>query len=159
MGIFSFVFQSSVTAIREQEFIINCPYPIYEGVAQNVTISDVYVTYIIDHDEDINGNATTNDQDKVGTEFECTVTGGLFGVSTATREYGVTLFNTINYGYTGYLTDAITQFFQKAQANVVKLYLIYDAPAQVTNLSWWTYINYVLTAFIGFGIFMMVRRG
>lgn len=157
MGLFSFVFQSSVNAIADQEFLINCPYPIYEGVAEDVTITNVYVTYTIQHDKDINGNVTTNDQSKVGTEFECTVTSGLYGVTTSTREYGATLFNTINYGYTGYLSDAITQFFAKAQAQIIKLYLIYDAPAQVTQLEWWSYVNYVLTAFIGLGIFMMVR--
>lgn len=157
MGVFSFVFQSSVEEIRHQEFLINCPYPMYEGVAQNVAITDVYVTYTIAHDKDINGNATSIDRDKVGTEFECTVTDGLFGVSTATRQYGATLFDVINYGYTGYLSDAITQFFQKAQAQVIKLYLIYDAPAQVTNLAWWSYVNYILTAFIGLGIFMVAR--
>src|SRR5688572_25870164 len=99
MGIFSFVFQSSVDAIADQEFLINCPYPLYEGVAEDVTIENVYVTYTIAHDRDINGNATSIDRDKVGTEFECTVTNGLYGVSAGTRQYGATLFDTINYGY------------------------------------------------------------
>lgn len=159
IGSFSFVFQSSVSTIRHQEYLINCPYPIYEGIAENVNINDVHVTYTIAHNRDINGNTTTVDKDKVGTEFECTVTNGLFGVSTATRQYGATLFDSINYGYTGYLSDAITQFFQKVQAQSIKIYLLYDAPAQVTQLQWWTYINYILTAFVGLGLFMLARSG
>ncbi len=116
LGIVGNTGQSSILNIQDQLFLINCPDPIFEGVATNVTISGFAVFYTITHDRDINGNFTSNDQDKVGTEFDCTVTNHLFGVSTSTREYGATLFSVINYGWFGYVADWLSHTLEKASS-------------------------------------------
>jgi len=151
-----FIFQSSIDAIEGQQFIINCPYPIYEGVIANVgdlAVDGVFVKYNVTHNRDINGNTTTNDQDKVGTRFECDSN----GVSAGTREYGKTLFDFIPYGWLGYTADSITAFFSSVQARVVLLFIYFDAPAQVSGLSFFTFINVFLLGLVSLGGFMVAR--
>jgi len=119
LGIASNTGQSSILNIQDQLFIINCPYPIYEGVATDVDISGFTVIYNVTHDRDINGNFTSNDQDKVRTEFDCTVTNHLFGVSVSTRQYGATAFSAIPYGWVGYVADWLSHTLQNAGATFI----------------------------------------
>lgn len=127
LGILSIVFlmilaivsntsQSALVEIEDEIYLMNCPLPIYEGVATNVAISGFAVLYDIEHNKDINGNTTTNDAEKVGTEFDCNADGGLFGVSTTIRQYGVTLFDFIPYGFVGFLSDWFSHTFENGGA-------------------------------------------
>ena len=116
LGTVSNTGQTSIRNIQGQLFIANCPSPIFEGRADNVDISGFAVTYNVTHGVDIDGNPTANDQDKIGTNFECTMTNGLFEVSTATRQYGATLFSVIPYGWVGYISDWLSLQLSKMQA-------------------------------------------
>lgn len=116
LGIISNTGQSSIKNIQSQLFIANCPNPIFEGVATDVDISGFAVVYNVTHNKDINGNPTTNDQDKVGTKFECTTPNNLFQVTTTTRQYGATLFSAIPYGWVGYIADWLSLQLSKMQA-------------------------------------------
>ena len=116
LGIVSNTGQTSIRNIQGQLFIANCPSPIFEGVATDLDISGFAVVYNVTHSKDINGNTTTNDQDKVGTKFECTMVNGLFQVSTTTRQYGATLFSVIPYGWVGYISDWLSLQLSKMQA-------------------------------------------
>ena len=63
----------------------------------------------------------------------------------------------VGTGYLAYYSNSISMFFQKSYALIIELWLFYDAPAQVTGLSFFTYINIILSALIGLGIFMGIR--
>lgn len=108
--------ETSVRNIEGQLFIANCPAPIFEGIVTDLNIDGFAVIYNVTHNRDINGNVTANDQDKVGTEFECTFVNDQFQVSTATRQYGATLFDFIPYGWFGYVADWLSQQLSKVGA-------------------------------------------
>lgn len=159
IAVLNFIFIASLSGINKHAYIINCPYPIYEGVATNVTITGLTVSYDIIHNKDINGNTTTTDKDKVGTRFDCTSnsSGSLLGVSTTTRQYGATLFDAIAYGWTGYVSESITKFFEKVNAGTQLVYAYLTAPAQVTGQVFFNYIYVVLIGLVGLGVLLIVR--
>lgn len=142
------MFQSSVAEIRKQDFLLNCPYPIYQGDATLTGIIDTRLNYTVAY----SASNTT------GSFFVCTIQpNGLFSASELTKPYGATLFNSIPYGYFGYLGDSIATFGQKVQPFFYKLYLMVQAPTIVTNLSIFTYLNILLGGFIALGTFMVIR--
>lgn len=157
VAVFTMIFQSSLTEIEVEQFRMNCPLPIFEGVISNVAIEGVIIDFDITHNKDINGNITSNDQEKVGAKFECYDTQDVIGVSIATKQYGATLFDTIPYGWTGYVSDWLSQAGFKIGASLKLVYLLVNAPAEVTNLAWFSLLNILLFAFVGLGGFMVAR--
>lgn len=143
LAIVSNVNQTSINNIEDQIFLMNCPLPIYEGVASGnpVTLTPINITgfsveYFILHNRDINGNSTSNDQDKVGTEFDCNANNGLFGASVTTRQYGITLFNFIPYGFVGYLADWLSHTFENLSALFVLIsYFISPLNFNILNIT------------------------
>lgn len=125
LAIVSNISQASLDNIQDQIFLMNCPLPIYEGIARNVTITGFAITFDIEHNIDINNNSTTNDQDKVGTEFDCSAEDGLYGVNVGARQYGITLFSFIPYGQIGYLSDWLSHTFENLGAlfNLISLFI------------------------------------
>lgn len=59
--------------------------------------------------------------------------------------------------FIGYLSASMTTFFDKVVAGGNMLYLIMTAPAQVTGLDFFNYIEIVLFSFIALGAFMIIR--
>jgi hypothetical protein len=116
MGIVSNASEDSFTRVEDQIFLMNCPFPLYEGVAENLNIDGLTLNYTIAHNRDINGNTTTVDSDKVGGSFECHLNGvGLKASSFSTHQYAITTFG-FNWGYVGYLADSLTTTILKIQA-------------------------------------------
>lgn len=118
MGMFAIIFlailgfvsnssEASQNNIADQMFLMNCPLPIYDGVATLNSIEGFALNYTVSY-----GNGTVND----GTRFECNASNGLFGANTVIIPYGETLFDFIPYGFLGYLSDSITTLFQRVQA-------------------------------------------
>lgn len=108
MGIVSNSGATSSANMQDQIFFMNCPFPIYDGIASLTDIDDFSVSYTVAY-----GNGTSND----GTFFECTVDGShLKGANTIIKEYGATFFDTIPYGWLGYIADYISVGLQHLQA-------------------------------------------
>ena len=148
-----FIFQSSVTEIEGYQFITNCPLPIYQGNVTDVDIQGLNVVYNVTY-------SGINNQ--TGSMFQCSFVNGnppLFGVSEVVKEYGYTLFDFIPIGWLGYIADTLTAVAQKIQAQLTVIWLFVNVPAEVTNLSFFTYIQIVLLALMGFGGYMAIRTG
>lgn len=142
------MFQSSVAEIKRQDFLLNCPYPIYQG---DVTLNNII-------DTRVNYTVTYSASNQTGSFIECKIlSNGLFQANDIAKPYGVTLFNTIPYGYFGYIGDSLASFGQKIQPFFYKIYLMVQAPTIVTNLSIFTYVNMILGGFVAIGVFMVIR--
>jgi len=143
----AFIFTSSVSAIQTQQLKVNCPYPINAGTATNVNSDGITVTYNVTHD--ISGS------DYHMTVFHC----GEDTPSSVTITVYTTANNWFNVGlgYLAYISNSITEFFNKVVAVITLLYLVITAPAQISGLAFFNYIYLVLLIFISLGIFMMVR--
>jgi hypothetical protein len=96
--------------IQNQIFLQNCPMPIYAGIATLTDIDDFSVTYTVEY------SATNN----TGTYFECSIDSitGQPSANTVIKQYGATLFDTIPYGWLGYVADYISAGFARLQAYV-----------------------------------------
>jgi len=116
LGIVGNTGQSSVANIERQIFFINCPAPIYHGVATINSIEGLALNYTVDY-----GASTQDFQNTFnGTYFLCTfdplsAPPGL-GASTIIKAYGDTLFGFIPVGWLGYVSDWLTHGFQQLQA-------------------------------------------
>lgn len=151
-----FIFTSSVEAILAQQTKLNCPYPINAGIG-NLTVQQNFpsVNYTITYDTD-------------STEYHIT----LFNcredfithtpaVNTVvyTSDVGNGWFDLTNRasGYMFYISQSISAFFEKIVALGNLAYLIVFAPAQVSGLAFFAYIQLILFSFIAFGTFMVIR--
>lgn len=130
----------------------NCPLPIFQGNVTDFSIEGLNVVYNVTY------SSATN---STGSFFQCSYTTEplLLGVSEITKEYGYTVFDFIPIGWLGYVADWITALGQKIQAQLTVIWLFVNAPAEVTDLAFFTYIQLVLIAFMGFGGYLAVRSG
>lgn len=163
MTILSFIFQSQLEELDLQQLRLNCPYPIYQG---NATVYDInesnQVLYTVDYGSDVYGSgAESND---FGSHFICyDANAGIVNstvaptVTVAIKNYGATFFDTINYGWFGWASDSMTSFFDKAHATIATIYLFVNAPAEVTNLDFFSYINGLFIGSIGLGLFLVFK--
>lgn len=154
--ILAFIFQSSVQEIKGQQFLLNCPYPISNGVASNTNIIDTRLNYTVNYGS--GGNFSSHNYN--GTFFECHITSVnplLLGASTIVKNYGATFFNIIPYGWYAWVGDTISVAVGKVQPFLTMVYLMFTAPTQVTGLAWFTYVQVFLLFMIGTGIFMAIR--
>lgn len=154
LSVFIFAFQENTQDIAVAQTILNCPYPINSGIA---TLSGVQSNFppVVNYTV---ANDPSNSTDYNVTLFICgadTVTGNptvSTDVYTATSNW----FD-VTTGFLFYLSESIQTFFDKVIAGGNLLYLILFAPAQVTGLAWFAYIEVVLFSFIAIGAFMIVR--
>lgn len=156
IAVLSFAFQSSVEEITFQQFRLACPYPVYQG---NVTIGDPFLIDGINVNYTITyaGNITSN-----GVRFQCLANPGPGPdtgdpiVNTSGEQYGATFFG-IPWGWIGYVSHTMTEFFNKVDASAKLVYLFVFAPAEATDLPWFIYANVILLGFVSLGIFMVIR--
>jgi hypothetical protein len=163
MGVMSFIFQSSLQEIDLQQLRLNCPYPIYSG---NATVYDIdsgnQVLYTV-----VYGSGTYSSgvgSNDWGSNFICyDANAGIANstvaptVTVGIKNYGATFFDVINYGWFGFISDGIVSFFDKVSATFAMIYLYINAPAVVSGLPFFSYINGILLGFISLGAFMVIR--
>ena len=107
--------QTSTENFQDQMYLMNCPLPIYDGVATLNSVDDFALNYTVSYGTGASSGGVA--QNFNGTYFNCYVTEHLNGANTIIKEYGATtLFGTIPYGYLGYIADWITAQFQHVQA-------------------------------------------
>ena len=115
MGVISNSGHTSAENFQDQMYLMNCPLPIYDGVATLQSVDDFSLNYTVAYGSGASSGGVA--QNFNGTYFECSVTNHLNGGNTIIKEYGATtLFGTIPYGYLGYIADWITAQFQHIQA-------------------------------------------
>ncbi|MGH7176312.1 MAG: hypothetical protein ACREJC_02925 [Tepidisphaeraceae bacterium] len=153
VAVLTFVFQGSVAELQVQQFRINCPYPLFQG---NVTFGNpafIAGGTVLNYTTAYSANVTDN-----GIRFKCgsdPITGNL-QASTSSEQYGATFFG-IPWGWIGFVSHTMTDFFDKVIAGITMLYLLINAPAEATGLAWFGYANAILIGFIALGIFMVIR--
>lgn len=160
--ILAFIFQSSVQAISKQQFLLNCPLPISNGVITfgNPAIVDgLRLNYTVNTGGSYQAFGSSNYN---GTYFDCYLDHLAFPPDNPTaiaitKNYGATLFSVIPYGWYAWVGDSVSVFVGKVQPFLTMVYLMFTAPAQVTGLVWFTYAQVFMLFLIGLGIFMAVR--
>lgn len=156
LALLLFVFQSSITAIEQNQTIMNCPFPINSGIG-NLTA--------FQNPPQINYTQTfdTDSSDYHVTTFECEFDPTSEGASINTRVYTAdttnTWFDFTNRasGYMFYISEVIDTIGIRLNAFGNLLWLNLTAPAQVTGLDWFNYVELILVTFIGLGVFMIAR--
>lgn len=158
-GVFNFIFQGSTQDSKNQQFLLNCPLPINNGVATLVNIVDgVRLNYTVS----VSGSQFTA-KNYNGTFFECTIDPNSKqpGANTRIKNYGAVLeffgAQIIGYGWFAWVGDSVTSFVDNIVPLVTLVYLYLIAPADITGLSWFAYVNVILIGWIGLGLFMVVR--
>lgn len=144
-----FIFQSGLTAIANQQFLMNCPLPINSGVALISTIDNNQVIYTVTYD-----NATS---DYHLTLFSCQIVAGNQNANTIVFTEASTNWFGVANGYLAYFANVLSQTGLKIQAFFTMVALFVDAPAQVTGLAFFTYIQVLLLAWIAIGGFFAFR--
>lgn len=144
-----FIFSSSLASVNNQQFLMNCPFPVNSGIATLNSIANNQLNYTITYD-----NATS---DYHLTLINCYIDNGSQGANTVVYTESATNWFGIGNGYLAYFSNTISQIGLKVQAFFTTIYLFFNAPAEVTGLEFFTYINVILISFIGLGAFMVVR--
>lgn len=125
--------------------------PLNAVVITNINIVGIRVTYDIAYD-----NSTSLVKNTI---FVCEVTNPTiptYGVATVVTEYSGSLIND-QIAWLGYIGNTITAFFDRAYHSITMLWLMINAPAEVTGLIFFTYIYAILFAFIIIGAYMLIR--
>lgn len=89
---------------------MNCPLPIYNGIATLNSIDGYVLNYTISYN-----NTVTSD----GTFFRCSLdllSNPHFNASGEIKEYGYTLFSAIPIGWLGYVSDSLSVLWQRIYA-------------------------------------------
>lgn len=151
------VFASSLREIKLQQFLLSCPYPIYNGDVVNASLPETGTGWLFTYTV-VQGNATQNQDGKF---FDCRIDRlaepDAPSVSIINKEYGATLFSTIPYGYFAYLADNLVVTFGKLTPFFTILVTVFNAPAVVSGITWFGYVNIILIVFIAVGITMVIR--
>lgn len=157
MVLMSFVFQSTVTDLKYQTLRLNCPFPVIHGNVTNLNFNPDGTN--IRFDVEFGNPIFANDV----TKFSCTkdpITGSL-GMSTTFYNSTASFFPSFDnaFAWLGHAQMSLDRFFDRAMALATVIYLLIQAPSQVSAMAWWSYINILLVSFIGLGIFMIIRGG
>ena len=155
----SFIFQSSVEQIEVEQTKLNCPYPVNAGRVNLTGLAQPnfppVVNYTILYDTDAD--------DYHVTLFSCTEDSVTHEPQVDTIVYTADVgnswfdFTAKASGYMFYISQSISAFFQKIVSVGNIMYLILNAPAEVSGLAFFSYINVVLLTFIAIGAFMVIR--
>lgn len=144
--ILSIVSNSSTESLRnieEQVFLINCPLPIYDGIAVLNSINGYSINYTVTH-----GNTTEGD----GTLFICSIDSitGAFTASTVIKPYGsASFFDVIPIGWLGYVADTITSAFD----SVYHVFVLLSFFITPTNFN---ILGFTLDDLTGQALFMVI---
>lgn len=156
--ILAFIFQSSLTNTTGQQYLIGCPFPINDGsvVIGNPALIGSRLNYTVSY-----GNGSSSD---MGAYFQCSIVKSnplLLGANIQVKPYPATLGSCsifcIPYGYASFLGDNLYHGLSKIQPALTLIYIYATAPAQVTGLAWFNYIQLFLLLLIGLGIAMLIR--
>jgi hypothetical protein len=144
-----FVFSSSLTDIQVQQLRFNCPYPLLNKNVTDIQILDnTHVQY--------NATEFSGAQDaSVVRIFRCGEDGAI-NVSLATYTYSSGFFDA-QQAFIGYLSASMSAFFDQIANGANILILFLNAPAEISGLAFFTYIEILLFVFISFGTFMVLR--
>lgn len=164
-AIILFIFSSQLgSALTNQQYLLNCPYPISNAViAQhsvgNMTVSEIQVVGTVVEYNLTYGNANQTDK---GTFFQCSIGNGVVGgshdVFAQQKPYGA-YFAGIPYGQIAFVGDTIWVATGKLQPILVEAYMYFNAPAQVTGLTFFQFVEGFLLLMVGIGVFLAIRSG
>ena len=161
IAILAFIFQSGLAEIRTEQLKLNCPMPINSGRAENITVSSntLTVNYDIRYDNDTDDYHVT-----LFRCFDANAGGlGLFSPTASvvvfTADSGFSWFDLTNRanGFYFYLSESISTLFQKVDSGARMVYLMIQAPNQVTGISFFTYMNVFFGFLIALGIGLAIR--
>lgn len=152
MAFLSFIFQSGLEDIDDKVYLTNCPYPTFGIAPYDVNIENNRVTYSLNYSDANAGDVYV---------FNCYIDTGNQALQVIHYDSSDGFFSLFDnaFAWIGYAYNSITAFFQKAQANIDLVYTYIDAPAQVTQFAFFSYVNGILVAMVILGIFLMVRGG
>lgn len=155
----AFVFQTSSPDVAKQEYLLNCPYPIYQGAVENATLVPISNPTRVDYQIDYGtgGVNATN-----GSFFNCYLDPPSSIDQTLvihSKPYGTTKFLGFPTGWYAWVGDTINIIFSKIQPFLTLIALVFVAPSQVTGISWFTYINIGLVIAPIIGIILLARGG
>lgn len=150
----SFVFSASLEDVIQWQTIMNCPFPINSGIATlNATQYPPQVSYDLVSDNNTDSYHVTT--------FECQFDDNSSGASINTNIYtGSTAWYDVTgraSGYMFYISEYFNTIGTRINAFFNSAWQFIDAPAQVTGLAYFSYIQVSLLAMVGLGLFMVVR--
>lgn len=150
--ILAFIFSTQLTGIGNQQYLVNCPLPLPNGAISNVTISNNHLVYVVTQSGLLNN--------QTGVFFDCHIDPltNQQSFSSIIKPYGAT-FAGIPYGQIGFFGDNMYALLAKIQPAINLLINYANAPAQVTNLVWFTYVDIFLLMLIALGVVLVVRSG
>ena len=150
----AFIFSNSLQDIIQWQTIMNCPFPINSGIATlNATQYPPQVSYDLTPDNDTDAYHVTT--------FKCLYDDTSSGASINTVVYtGSDAWYDVTgraSGYMFYISEYFNTIGTRVNAFFNSAWLFIDAPAQVTNLAFFTYIQVSLLSMVGFGLFLAFR--
>jgi hypothetical protein len=150
----AFLFSNSLEDVIQWQTIMNCPFPVNSAIATlNTTQYPPQVAYSTVFDNDTGSYHVTT--------FECEYDSTSSGASVNTRVYtGSDAWYDVTgraSGYMFYISEYVSTIGTRVNAFFNSAWLFIDAPAQVTGLSFFSYIQTSLLFMIGFGMFLAVR--
>lgn len=157
-GVYNFIFQGQTQDSKNQQFLLNCPQPVYVGnitLGNPAIVQSISLNYTVIH-------ADTNEGDNTkGKFFDCTIDNITKqpSVSIVVKNYEQTVFNTINTGWYAWFGDTVYSWLDNVTPLVTLGYLFVIGPGLITGLAWFAYINLLLLAWFGMGLFIMIRGG
>lgn len=121
LGVFGIIFllllaiasnasDTGLQSIQDQMYLMNCPLPIYNGIATLNSIDGYALNYTIAYNNTVDSN---------GTFFRCSLdllSNPHFNASSEIKEYGYTLFSAIPIGWLGFVSDSLTVLGQRIYA-------------------------------------------
>jgi len=148
-----FVFQTNTQQFQVQLIKINCPYPTLNYNISNVNLSGATITYNQTFDND----PTTLKVFKCGENGASTVAVSSYEFTSNWFGLGEQVFWTAVQSNMAMWSSSMSAFFDKVVALGTLVQLFVNAPAQISALAWWGYVNLILLGFIAIGGFMAVR--
>lgn len=147
LGFVSNSSEDSILKVQQQMFMMNCPLPIYNGIANDTNIVGYNVNYTIIYHDDIK-------TDFYGTYFKCTIdplsAPPQIGATGTVRQYGATTFwGTLPYGWLGYVADFLTASFQKITA-------FFTLISYFVSPTGFDILGYGLSDLSGLGLFLVI---
>lgn len=140
LGISTLIFSGSIddSELPQHNANIACPFPLYDAID--------YLNGTIDYDP------PTGD----GTFYLCTPS----GQSTIINEYDATLFDTIPYGWLGYISDWLTALVTKlsAMTGIIGIFSSATIPVNLITEAPILAVPYaVIFLILGMGIYLLVH--
>lgn len=157
--IIAYIYSTTTTSLKNEQFLMNCPAPISNGVATVVNIVDgIRLNYTVATSA---SQFTTKNYN--GTYFDCFIDPITKqpSASAQIKNYGAVLeffgATVLGYGWFAWVGDTIWSYLDNIQPFISMLYLLIVVPSAVGALTFFSYINLFMLFLIGLGIFLAVR--